>query len=118
MMLDKVMKLDNFVVVGNTLVEDKYAYKIKQGLVEAGYKVACVGKELSSINDVDFEIDVLDLCINPHVGINLLKENKKKIKTVVIQPGAESEEIIDFLKTNQIDYLEGCLLVGLKLYKK
>ena len=118
MTLDKVMKLDNFVVVGNTILEDKYAYKIKHELIDAGYKVECVGKELDSINDVKAEIDVLDLCINPVVGIKLLKENKKKIKTVVIQPGAESAEIINFLKENNIDYLEGCLLVGLRLYKK
>ena len=118
MTLDKVMKLDNFVVVGNTILEDKYAYKIKHELIGAGYQVECVGKELDSINDVKAEIDVLDLCINPVVGIKLLKENKKKIKTVVIQPGAESDEIINFLKENNIDYLEGCLLVGLRLYKK
>lgn len=118
MTLDKVMKLDNFVVVGNTILEDKYAYKIKHELISAGYQVECVGKELDSINDVKAEIDVLDLCINPVVGIKLLKENKKKIKTVVIQPGAESDEIINFLKENNIDYLEGCLLVGLRLYKK
>ena len=52
---------------------------------------------------------------------NFLKEiikNEKTIKIVVIQPGAESEEIIEYLKDNNIDYLEGCLLVGLKLYKK
>ena len=118
MELKEVMQLDNFVVVGNTIVEDKYAYKIKHELINAGYKVECVGKELDSINDVKAEIDVLDLCINPVVGIKLLKENKKKIKTVVIQPGAESNEIIDYLNENKIDYLEGCVLVGLRLYKK
>lgn len=118
MELKEVMNLNNFVVLGNTLIEDKYAYKIKHSLIDAGYNVASVGKELSSINQVDFEIDVLDLCINPALGIKLLKENEKTIKIVVIQPGAESEEIIEYLKDNNIDYLEGCLLVGLKLYKK
>ncbi len=118
MELKEVMQLDNFVVVGNTIVEDKYAYRIKHELINAGYQVECVGKELDSINDVKKEIDVLDLCINPVVGIKLLKENKKKIKTVVIQPGAESNEIIDYLNENKIDYLEGCVLVGLRLYKK
>ena len=118
MELKEIMRLNNFVVVGNTILEDKYAYKIKHELISAGYQVECVGKELDSINDVKAEIDVLDLCINPVVGIKLLKENKKKIKTVVIQPGAESAEIINFLKENHIDYLEGCLLVGLRLYKK
>ena len=65
MTLEQVMKLKNFVVVGNTINEEKYAYKIKQGLIEAGYNVECVGKELHSINDVNMEIEVLDVCINP-----------------------------------------------------
>ena len=115
--LKDVMDLKNFVVVGNTIAEDKYAYKIKNSLIGCGYNVLCVGKELSSINEVSFDIDVLDLCINPNVGLKLLQENKKQVKTVVIQPGAESEEIINYLKENNIDYLEGCLLVGLRLFK-
>lgn len=118
MELKEIMQLNNFVVVGNTILEDKYAYKIKHELLNAGYHVECVGKELASINSVKEEIDVLDLCINPVLGLKLLKENMKKIKVVVIQPGAESEEIIGFLKEKQIDYLEGCLLIGLRLYKK
>ena len=44
MTLENVMKLKNFVVVGNTINEEKYAYKIKDGLLKAGYNVECVGK--------------------------------------------------------------------------
>ena len=116
MTLENIMKLKNFVVVGNTINEEKYAYKIKEGLLKAGYNVECVGKELASINDVLMDIEVLDLCINPALGIKLLKENNKKIKIVVIQPGAESEEIIDFLYEKNIEFIEGCLLLGLSLY--
>ena len=118
MNLEKIMQYDNFVVVGNTINNEKYAYKIKHKLLENNYNVECVGKELKSINDVNFDIDVLDMCINPNLGINLLRENKKHIKAVVIQPGAESDEIIKYLNTNNIPYLEGCLLVGLSLYSK
>ena len=117
MTLENVMKLNNFVVVGNTVNEEKYAYKIKEGLINAGYKVECVGKELASINDVKMEIDVLDLCINPNLGIKLLEENNKNVKVVIIQPGAESAEIIAFLRANNIDFIEGCLLLALSLYK-
>lgn len=117
MELREVMELKNFVVVGNTINEEKYAYKIKHSLLEKGYNVRNVGKELQSINEVDFDIDVLDLCINPNLGINLLKENKKEVKIVIIQPGAESDEIINYLKDNNIEYLEACLLLGISLYK-
>lgn len=112
------MQFNNVVVVGNTIDIEKYAYKIKHALIEQGYQVASVGKELESINDVDFEIDVLDLCINPHLGIKLLRENRKQIKVVVIQPGASSDEIVNYLKEKEISFIDGCMLLGLKLYPR
>ena len=52
-----------------------------------------------------------------HLALTI-KENKKAIKVVVIQPGAESEEIIQFLNENNIEYIEACLLLGISLYKE
>lgn len=118
MELKEIMDELDFVVVGNTLNEKKYAYKIKHALLNKNYNVACVHKELKSINEVPFDNFILDLCINPNLGINYLKECNKNIKCVLIQPGAESEEIEEYLKENNIDYLNGCVLVGLSLYKK
>lgn len=118
MNLKDIMNFNNFVVVGNTTDTSKYAAKIKLGLEKASYNVCGVYKEFETINDVPFDIDVLDLCINPIKGLELLKNNNKKIKVVVIQPGAESIEIKNYLDENQIEYIEGCLLVGLSLYKK
>lgn len=117
MHLKEVMQEKRFVVVGDTLNPDKYAYKIKEAMIKAGYTVYAVGKELASINDIPDDIDIIDLCINHHKGLKLLQENKKNFKGIVIQPGAESPEIIDYLQKNKIPYLEGCLLVGLKVYK-
>ena len=116
--LRDVMQYDIFVVVGDTLNEENYAYKIKNDLLQNGYKVYCVGKELESINDIEEEIDIIDLCINPHKGLKLLQENKKLFKCVVIQPGAGSEEIIKYLEENNYTYMDGCLLVGTRPYSK
>ena len=116
--LKEVMQQRNFVVVGDTLNEEKYAHKIKQRLREEGYQAQAVGKELASINDVEGDIDVIDLCINPTKGLQLIKENKKSFKCIVIQPGAESEPLKDYLNENDLPYIEGCVLVGLKLYAK
>lgn len=116
--LKEIMHFNNFVVLGNTLDKDKYAYKIKEKLLQNNYKVACVDKQYKSLNDIPFEIDVLDLCMNPLKSIQLLKENSKPIKAVVIQPGAESADLKAFLEDVKIPYIEGCLLVGMSLYKK
>lgn len=114
--LKEIMKYHTFVVVGDTLNKEKYAYKIKQELINSNYKVYCVGKELKSLNDIDDEIDIIDLCINPPAGLKLLKENKKNFKCMIIQPGAGSYEITKFLNENNYDYIDGCLLVGIRLY--
>jgi predicted CoA-binding protein len=116
--LKEIMEAKTFVVLGNTIDEDKYAYKIKNKLIEKNYNVYAVSKELKSINDVDADDFILDLCINPIKGLEYLKENKKKIKAVLIQPGAISDDIINFLNEKKIPYLEGCALVGISLYKK
>jgi predicted CoA-binding protein len=114
--LREIMKQRVFVVVGNTLDSEKYAYQIKRGLSEKGYRVYAVGKEFSSINDVPEEIDIIDLCIHPAKGLSFIQECKKKFQCIVIQPGAESEELCAYLKENKLPYLNGCLLVGLSLY--
>ena len=118
MELREVMQKNNFVVLGNTLDADKYAAKIKQALSDNGYNVCGVSKELKDLDEVPFEIEVLDLCIHPAKTLEFLKNTKKKIHSVVIQPGAESDEIKSYLEENKIPFIEGCLLVGLSLYKK
>ena len=116
--LKEIMQQNVFAVVGNTINEEKYACKIKNELIANGYTAYGVGKELSSLNDVPEEIDIIDLCINPVRGLQYMKECRKPFKAVIIQPGAESGELIGYLKEKQIPYLEGCLLVGMKLYPK
>ena len=116
--LQQAMAQRVFVVVGDTLNPEKYAYIIKHRLLAQGYTVYCVGKELASINDVPEEIDVIDLCINRYKGIRLLKECTKSFKTMIIQPGAESDEILRHLDENKLPYMEACILVGLSLYKR
>ncbi|HKK95352.1 MAG TPA: CoA-binding protein [Anaerovoracaceae bacterium] len=114
--LQETMKEKVFVVVGNTVSEEKYAYIIKKRLLEKGYTVYSVPKEYESINDVPDEIDVIDLCIHPVKGLRLIKECKKEYKNIVIQPGAESEEILTYLRENSKPFTESCLLVGLSVY--
>ena len=118
MELKEIMNYKNFVVIGDTLNPDKYAYKIKNKLIENNYNVECVLKELKSINDCVNDIDIIDLCVNPNKGLELLKENKKDFKCVLIQPGAESDDIKNYLDSINKPYLDGCALVGISLYRR
>ncbi|WP_312939808.1 CoA-binding protein [Oscillibacter sp.] len=116
MELQEIMRQRVFAVVGNTLDSEKYAYKIKQGMLEKGYTVYAVGKELSSLNDVPEEIDIIDLCIHPAKGLKLMQECKKSFKCIVLQPGAESAELVAYLEEKEMPYINGCLLVGMRLF--
>ena len=111
-----MMQQKVFVVVGDTVNESKYACKIKNRLLENGYTTYGVGKELASINDIGEDIDVIDLCINPAKGLELMKDCEKPFKCIVIQPGAESDELRSYLSQNKMPYMENCLLVGMNLY--
>lgn len=117
MELKWVMEQKSFVIVGDTLNEGKFACRIKHAMLEEGYEVQCVGSELASVNDVEGEIDVIDLCIRADRGLALMKECEKSFKGVVIQPGAQSAELISWLEEREIPYIESCLLVGLRQYR-
>lgn len=114
--LKEIMQQKRFVVVGDTLNREKAAYEIKHSMQNKGYIVSAVGKELNSINDVEGEIDIIDLCIHPTKGLALMQECQKPCKCVVIQPGAGSEALISHLQEKNIPYLESCLLIGLHRY--
>lgn len=111
--IKEIMGYKNFVVVGNTIVDGKYAKKIKENLLYYGYNVFPVYKEIKDINDIESDIEIIDLCINPTLGIEILKGCKKDYKGVLIQPGAESDEIKEYLDSINKPYLEGCALVGI-----
>ena len=116
--LEQIMQMNTFVVAGDTLNPEKYAFRIKQELLAQGYTVYAVGKELNSLDEVPEEAEILDLCINPAKGLQLLRESRRTYRCVVIQPGAGSPEILACLKERNQPYLEGCLLVGMRLYPR
>lgn len=118
------MKYKNWVVVGDILNEEKYAYKILNSLKNAGYNVKGVNprekyKEVyKDLSEVPYNIDVVDLCIRPEDGIRIIKEAARlHIDKVLIQPGAESDEIVEFADKKNILAIEGCALVELSRHK-
>lgn len=114
----EIMRQQTFAVVGDTLNSEKYAAKIKEGLLSQGYTVYAVGKELPSLNDIPGDIDNIDLCIQPDRGLALLQENRKPFRCIVLQPGADSPELIRWLEEQHLPYIHGCLLVGMRLYPR
>ncbi|SHE32296.1 CoA-binding protein [Clostridium fallax] len=114
-----VSNFKNWVVVGDVNNNKKYAYRILEKFKEKNYNVAGVnpkgGNEVYlRLKDVPFKIECIDLCINPKVGLEIIKEAKELgIKNILIQPGAESDEIISYCKENDLEAIENCALVQL-----
>ena len=111
---------NNWVVIGDVNNKEKYAYKILEKFKEKGYTVVGVhpkGGEgvYKSLKEIPFKINAIDLCINSKLGIEYLKEaNELDIKNVLIQPGAESEEILEYCKKNNINAIGNCALAQLR----
>ncbi len=114
MTVEEIMKKKSWVVAGDTLNPEKYASKIKEALLDAGYSVQCVGKEKVSLDECA-PFEVLDLCIHPAKGLSLIEESTVPFDCVLIQPGAGSEEIEKLLEERNIPFVNGCALKGLGL---
>ena len=111
----------NWAVAGDVLNTSKYAYKILDCLKRDGFNTVGVNPSAESesvyksLSDIPYKVEVLDLCINPFKGIKIVKEAQKlKIDKILIQPGAESAEILDFCRANGIHAVKGCVLVELQ----
>ena len=119
MLAKDFLNFKNWCVIGDVGNDKKYAYKILNKLKEKGYNVVGVSLKggeniFKSLSEVPYNIEVIDLCINPIKGIEFIKEAKAlEINKVLIQPGAESEEVLNFCKENGICSIEGCALVEL-----
>ena len=115
MELKDLMKKKNFVVLGSYKNTEKKAYEIYEKLKSIGKNVRGISKD-ESLDDVDFDIEVLDICMNYHLSIEIIKNTSKHIEAAIIQPGAENEELFAFLTKKNIPYIEACALVGATLY--
>lgn len=121
----KLLEYKNWVVIGDVLNSEKYAHRILNSLKEHDFNAAGVHPNSNdesvyrSLKNVPYGIDVIDLCINPIQGEKVLIEAKELgIDKVLIQPGAQSEEILSFCKENGIIAIEGCALVELSYYNR
>jgi len=117
---EDILAFRNWVVIGDVLNEKKYAYRIANRLKSENYtvhqlnpikKIDGTYNNLESLVTEGVKIDIIDLVITPRIGLGILKEAEKLgLKRVLIQPGAESEEVLDFCKENEFEYLQGCIL--------
>jgi len=65
----------------------------------------------SSVDGLSVADLTLDLCVNPSLGIEAVKQaHRLGIKRIFIQPGAESSEILRYCSDVGIETHQGCVL--------
>lgn len=122
-LIKKTMELKNWAVVGATTKKNRFGYKIVKKLKKNNYNVFPVNpkfeevdnlKTYDNLSSIKAEVDVVDMVVNPKIGIEIMKEIKDLgIKYVWLQPGTRSQEIRDFAAENDIKLVENCIYVNL-----
>ena len=108
-------------VVGATIDQEKYGYKIFKTLKDKGYTVYPISPKyeeidgsqvFKSLSDLPQKPDVVNFVVNPKIGLSVVKECVELgIHNIWLQPGTVSEELLDLAKEKEIEATEACVLV-------
>lgn len=121
-MLDKKFL---YVVVGASNNPAKYGHIVFKDLLEAKFQIIPVNlkekeilgqKVYKRLSDIPEQIDIVVSIVPPQVSLEIAKQMVDlKLKKFWMQPGSESNEVIDFCKHNNIEYSVGkCIMVEKK----
>ena len=116
---DKKIKIALIGASNNNL---KFGYKIYKDLLSKGYDVTPINpKEIMidgvrSIQNIELMTkspDIIDFVIPPKVALEEAKKlQSNEYNNFWFQPGSESNELIDYLKTTNLNYLVNeCIMV-------
>jgi hypothetical protein len=113
--------MERVAVLGASKKSDRYSYKALLMLKEHGHNVIPVHLVLEEIEgipvkarlkDINEPVDTLTIYVGPgrikDIIPDIIELNPKR---VILNPGTESEELINELKNNKINYIEACTLV-------
>ena len=116
---DKKIKI---ALIGASNDNSKFGYKIYKDLLSKGYDVTPINpkeimidgvRSIKNIELMNKRPDIIDFVIPPKVTL----EETKKLESsgynnFWFQPGSESNELIDYLKTTNLNYLVNeCIMV-------
>lgn len=114
-------------LVGATNDSSKYGNIIYKDLKRKNIKVYGVNHKAGTIDgdpayhtlkDLGFKPDIINLVVPPKIGMQMIKQAVADgYDNFWMQPGAESEEIIDYLKEQNKNYLAyACVMVEARVH--
>ena len=109
-------------VVGVSKNPQKYGYKIFKDLLDNSYNVTGLSRKggeilgekiYKSLLELDEKPELVIFVLRPNIGFLVLKQIQKLgISNVWLQPGASSEEMVDYSKENKINLVNNsCFMV-------
>jgi predicted CoA-binding protein len=110
-------------VIGASSNRAKFGNKALRAFQAEGYKVFAVNpneaevegmKTYASVLDVPDAIDMATVYVPPEVGITLLPQfEQKQIPEIWVNPGAESDELLDEAKKRKLNVIAACSIIGI-----
>ena len=125
-LIKKVLDKKNIIaVVGASRNPEKYGHQVYKDLKTAGYEVYPVNPNTREIlgdqaypdlKALPLKPDIVNIVVPPEVTEKTVKTCKELgIEPVWMQPGSESEQALNFCKTNNIDVIHGvCIMIERK----
>lgn len=110
-------------VIGASNNRKKYSNKALRAYLMSGHKVYPVNpkeesvegiKSYKSILDIEDKIDRATLYVPPQVGIKIIDEIARKgVKELYINPGAESDELVEKAKKLGLNPILACSILAI-----
>ena len=117
------MSQSSVAVIGASCDRHKHGNKAVRAYLESGFKVFPIHskepsiegvKAYKSLNDITEPVDFVSLYVPPVVGIKLLTDiAEKKPQELWLNPGSESEELIELAADLHVRTLVACSISAL-----
>jgi len=118
-----VQDFQSIAIIGAVNNRDRYSNKAVRAYKNRGYRVYPVSirndeieglKAYRSILDVPGDVDAASLYVNPGLGIKLLEDIQRKgVRTLFVNPGAESDELIERAESLGLNPLMVCSIMSI-----
>jgi len=118
-----VLDKKTVIVVGASIDREKFGNKSVRAHQAGGWQVYPVNPKggaieglasYTSVADVPGPVDRVSMYVPPHVGLTLLDEiAAKQPEEFFLNPGSESEELIEAARAKGLDPLTACSIVDL-----
>ena len=110
-------------IVGASSNRGKFGNKALRAFKAEGYTVVPINpneneveglKTYPTVLDVPHPIDMATVYVPPEIGITLLPHFEQKgIREIWINPGAESDELLDDARRRNLNVIAACSIIGI-----